>query len=138
MKKIIFTIGVLMTVLLSGQAQNMVNEKQAANESYVPLTEQRSNEIEDLLNKQGDDIPILIKEVPREELIKFYIGFCNDYLVSEYMGNAYKKLNKVNQIEIGSSQDKSLKKLMNSEQNRSNIFKFLTILNDKQIELIGY
>jgi hypothetical protein len=138
MKKIIFTIGVLMTVFLNGQAQNMVNEKQAANESYVPLTEQRFNEIEDLLSKRKDDTPILIKEVPREELIKFYISFCNDYLVSEYMDNAYKRLTKANQIEIGSSQDKSLKRLMNSEQNRSNIFKFLTILNDKQIELIGY
>ena len=138
MKKIIF-LASFVSIGLNYTAQTNHHEQVAvSSEKYTPLTEERFNQIEDLLSQQPEFIPIKIKEVPRGELIKFYISSCNDDIVSTWMDFAYKKMTKSNQVEVGSTQDKIFKRLMKLEQNRASMFQFMSSMTDEQIAAIGY
>lgn len=138
MKKIIFLVSFI-SVGISYSAQNTSpNQVTVSNESYIPLTEERFNQIEDLLNQKADFNPISIKDVPRNELIKFYIKSYNDEIVSTWMNFAYKKMMKAKVIEVGSTQDKSLKKIMELKQNRANMFEFMSTMTNEQITAVGY
>lgn len=138
MKKIILILGISV-IGFNGVAQEKTSEAiTLSQEKYTPLTDERFNQIEDLANQMEDLIPIRIKDVPRDELIKFYIQSYNDKIINTWMDFAYKKMTKFNLVELGSLQDKTFKTLMESEQNRANMFKFMSTMTDKQIETVGY
>ena len=107
-------------------------------ENYIPLTEERFNEIHDLLVKFPELNPILIEQVPREERIKFYLKSYNDGIISTYMDFAYKRMVKLDQLVLGSNQEKRFLELMKLEQNRANAFQFMTIMTDEQITAVGF
>lgn len=132
MKKIIVLIG-FVCFGLSYTAQ-----KDVSSISYSALSEHRFNQIEDLLNQQAIYIPIIIKDVPRDELIKFYIQSYDDETISKWTNNAYKKMLSNKLIEIGSAQDKKLKSLMKTEQTKDNMYQFMQLLTDEQIMSVGY
>ncbi len=138
MKKIIL-LASLICLGVNYSAQNISTQPTVtSSHSYTPLTEERFNQIEDLLAKQIELNPIIIKDVPRGELIKFYIKSYNDDIVSTWMDFAYKKMTKAKAIEIDSIQDKSLKEIMKLKQNRANMFKFMSAMTNEQITIVGY
>ncbi|MCT4580321.1 MAG: hypothetical protein N4A35_02805 [Flavobacteriales bacterium] len=138
MKKIIVILGIAV-IGFNGIAQEKTSEViTLSQEKYVPLTEERFNQIEDIANAMEDLIPIRIKDVPREELIKFYIQSYSDAIVSSWMDFAYKKMTKFDLIKVNSKQDKTFKELMHAEQNRANMFLFMSAMTDQQIETVGY
>lgn len=138
MKNILFIIG-LSVLSLNSFAQVDNQEKTTLEKTtYTPLTEERFNQIEDHANELEDLIPINIQNVPREELIKFYIQSYNDRIISTWMDFAYKKMTKLNLLTKDSTQDKTFKKLMQLEQNKANMFLFMTKMTNEQIAAVGY
>lgn len=138
MKNILFIIG--LSVLSLNSFAQVDNKETTTLEkmTYTPLTEERFNQIEDYANELEDLIPINIQNVPREELIKFYIQSYNDRIISTWMDFAYKKMTKLNLLTKDSTQDKTFKKLMQLEQNKANMFLFMTKMTNEQIAAVGY
>ncbi len=138
MKKILFIIGFGVFSLNSFAQVDNKETTTLEKTTYTPLNEERFNQIEDLANELEVLIPIKIQNVPREELIKFYIQSYNDRIISTWMDFAYKKMTKFNLITINSIQDKTFKKLMQLEQNKANMFLFMTKMTNEQIATVGY
>lgn len=138
MKKILLIIGLGVMSFNSFAQVNNNETKTLEQTTYTPLTEERYNKIEDLANEMEILIPIRIENEPREDLIKFYIQTYNDKIVSSWMDFAYKKMTKFNLIESGSVQDDTFKSLMKKEQNRANLFLFMSAMTDNQIETVGF
>lgn len=134
MKKIFF-LASLITLSLNYTAQE---QSAITSKTYTSLTEERFNQIEDLLSEQPELIPIKIEEVPRGELIKFYIKSYNDDIVSTWMEFALKKMKNAKVIDLESKQYKALKSYMTLERNRANMFQFMSSLTNEQITAIGF
>lgn len=138
MKKIILILGIAV-IGFNGVSQEKTREAiTLSQEKYTPLTDERFNQIEDLANQMEDIIPIRIQNEPREDLIKFYIQSYSDGIVNTWMGFAYKKMTKFNLIKSGSKQDELFKSLLKKEQNRANMYLFMTAMTNEQIETVGY
>lgn len=132
MKKVLIFIS-FVSLGLGYTAQDAISSS-----NYTPLPDSRFNHIEDLLNQQAAYIPILIKDVPKNELITFYIQSYGDNIISNWTQTAYKKLLLNKLIEVDSVQDKKLKSLMSKEQTKDIMYQFMLLMTEEQIISVGY
>ncbi len=129
---IIITLIACSTFVTYGQNINVEQSQ------YTSLTQEQFNFIEDEFVKKNVKSPILLEEIPRDELLKFYVESYVGNDTDNWAKKAYLRLEKQNLIKKGSNQDKKVLSLLEEKQSKSIIFNFLSVLTNKQILGIGY
>ena len=87
---------------------------------------------------QEDWIPILIEGFSKSELVAFYIQSYSDKTISTWVEFAYNKMSKFESIKPSAEQDIEFKKIIGLPRNAENMYKFMMIMTEEQIESVGY
>ncbi len=131
----------LLALLLAGCANTAAEEEDqpavgASAPAYVELTDERYAEIQALMPAEGDWNPIRLQGIPKEERVAFYVKSYGDETVKTWVEYAHEKLTRSEDSRPTPEQNAKLEPFLTRPKTRENVFQFMMLLTDEQIEAI--
>jgi hypothetical protein len=111
--------------------------EEPADDAYEPLSRARFEEIEALMAKR-EVSPIELAEIARVERIKFHIDSYTDEMVERYPAFAFEKMDRFEESRVSEAQRPRFEVLVAAPHTRANMFAMMTIMSDRQIQVVGY
>ena len=137
------TLTLFITLLLIGcstdiqQTNNTKITTEIKDDPYISISNERFNEIENLLDSCKQNLSNL-KGCTKEELVKFYIQSYSDETINKWIDWAYKKMKSFEDSSPTEEQDVEFKKLLDLPRNKNNMLKFMMVMKTEQIQIVGY